>query len=54
MALIMTASGGLADSILVKAPDLFCHSAIPVPRRPGALHSGLDCACDWSSSMKIA
>ena len=31
---------GWGDAILVKVPDLFCHSGVPLTRCTGVLHSG--------------
>src|SRR3546814_11557691 len=47
-------SGGLADSILVKPPDLFCHSGFPLTLCTGALHPGVARACGWHPAMKLA
>src|SRR3546814_11283813 len=44
----------LADSILVKPPDLFCHSGFPLTLCKGALHPGVARACGWHPAMKLA
>src|SRR3546814_19581755 len=45
-------SGGLADSILVKPPDLFCHSGFPLTLCTGALHPGVARACGRSEERR--
>ncbi|CCJ47896.1 Hypothetical protein BN117_0563 [Bordetella parapertussis Bpp5] len=44
----------MADAILVRAPDPFCHSGIPLTRFTGAPHSGVARGCGWHPAMKLA
>ena len=48
---------GWGDAILVKVPDPFCHSGVPLTRGTGVLHSGCSrlrlASCD-ETCMPIA